>query len=233
MTPPRPAADRSYGRRLGRPLRQGQQVLLDQVLPALQIPAGGGPIDLDHLFGAPVARIWLEIGFGGGEHLAAQVAEHPDVGLIGAEPFLNGVASALALVPEAARPRTRLWPAPVADLLDRLPDGRLDRVFLLFPDPWPKLRHHKRRFVQPRNLDRLARLMADGAELRMATDDADYMHQMLAATVAHPAFAWTARRPDDWRRRTDDWPETRYERKALKKGLRPTYLRFMRRPRSR
>jgi tRNA (guanine-N7-)-methyltransferase len=125
----------------------------------------------------------------------------------------------------------RLWPEDARLLLDRLPEGSLDRVFLLFPDPWPKLRHHKRRFVSRENLDRLARLMRDGAELRLASDDADYVDWMLAHLMAHRDFEWLARRPADWRERPPDWPETRYEAKARRQEIHPAFLRFARRVR--
>jgi tRNA (guanine-N7-)-methyltransferase len=201
------------------------------VLPgvAVALPAAP-PLDLAALFGGPRAAYWLEIGFGGGEHLAWQAAHHPEVGLIGIEPFVNGVVAALGQIHAARLANVRLWPEPAAALLDALPAGAFARVFVLFPDPWPKVRHHKRRFIQRPNLDRLARLMIPGAELRVATDDADYGHWILAALLDHPAFVWLARRPADWRERPADWPETRYERKARAAGRAPLFLRVARRP---
>ncbi|MBI3513405.1 MAG: tRNA (guanosine(46)-N7)-methyltransferase TrmB [Proteobacteria bacterium] len=228
---PRRAVDeRIYGRRRGRPLRAAQQRLLDDVLPqlAVQLPATP-PLDLTALFGGTRQRHWLEIGFGGGEHLVWQASHHPDVGLIGIEPFVNGVVSALGHIKTAGVANVRLWPEPAAALLDALPAGAFARVFVLFPDPWPKLRHHKRRFIQAANLDRLARLMAAGAELRVATDDPDYGHAILAGLLDHPGFAWLARRPADWRERPADWPPTRYEAKARAAGRNPMFLRFERR----
>jgi tRNA (guanine-N7-)-methyltransferase len=183
------------------------------------------------LFDPPAETVWLEIGFGGGEHLAAQAEAHPTVGLIGCEPFVNGVVSALGHVARRRLSNVRLWPDDARLLLDRLPDGAVARAFILFPDPWPKARHHKRRIVSPENLDRLARVLRDGAELRLASDDVAYVDWMLAHLVPHSAFAWTARRPADWRERPDDWPATRYETKARSKGISPAFLRFTRVPR--
>ncbi len=233
MTADRPTTGRVYGRRRGRPLRGGRQALLDDLLPRLRIDLpDSGMLDPPRLFQCPVKAVWLEIGFGGGEHLAWQAAANPDIGLIGAEVFLNGVASLLAHVADAPPPNLRLFAEDARSLIDALPEASIDRVFLLFPDPWPKQRHHRRRFVQPANLDRLARVMRDGAELRMASDHMDYLRWMLFHTLGHDAFAWQVEGPADWRHRTGDWPETRYEAKAIARGLRPAYLRFRRRPRT-
>jgi tRNA (guanine-N7-)-methyltransferase len=214
-------------------LRAAQQRLLDEDLPrfAVTLPPDGR-LDPARLFATPRTAVWLEVGFGGAEHLAWQAAHNPTVGLIGCEPFVNGVVAALARIQADALTNVRIWPDPAAALLDVLPDGALARVFVLFPDPWPKLRHQKRRFVRRANLDRLARLMADGAELRMATDDPDYRRWILAETLDHGAFAWLARRPADWRERPADWPPTRYEGKARAAGRAPVFLRFARRPRT-
>ncbi|MGF1610156.1 MAG: tRNA (guanosine(46)-N7)-methyltransferase TrmB, partial [Kiloniellales bacterium] len=175
--------------------------------------------------------LWVEIGFGGGEHLAWQAARHPAVGFLGAEYFVNGVASLLSLVEREDLDNVRIHQGDGRDLLAALPDGVLGRVFILFPDPWRKTRHYKRRIVQRETLDDLARVMRDGAELRLATDHQDYLVWMLEHASAHPDFRWLARGPEDWRRRPDDWPETRYEAKAIDAGRRPAYLRFERRPR--
>jgi tRNA (guanine-N7-)-methyltransferase len=225
-----------WGRRQGRPLRAHQQALIDDLLPRVAIPklTGDPPVVLDPatLFDPPVKRVWLEIGFGGGEHLAAQAAAHPDVGLIGVEPFLNGVASALSHIERASLANVRLLMGDARELLAALPDRSLDRAFILFPDPWPKTRHHKRRIVSTAVLDRLARLLRPGAELRLASDDQPYVAWMLEHVLRHDAFAWTARCPDDWRQRPatppGDWPATRYEAKALARGAAPTFLRFVR-----
>ncbi len=219
----------AYGH-FGRAPEADQRRLLDELLPQLAVALPSTPpLDLTTLFGGARWRHWLEIGFGGGEHLVWQASHHPDVGLIGSEPFVNGMVSALGHIKAAGVANVRLWPEPAAALLDALPDGGLERVFVLFPDPWPKVRHHKRRFIQRANLDRLARLMAPGAELRVATDDPDYGHWILAALLDHPAFAWLARRPADWRERPADWPPTRYEAKARAAGRNPVFLRFERR----
>ena len=175
--------------------------------------------------------MWFESGFGGGEHLAAQAEAHPQIGFIGAEPFVNGQASLAAAVEARGLANVRIWPEDGAALLDALADRSIGRTFLLFPDPWPKTRHHKRRFVTAATVAQFARVLQDGAELRMATDDHDYAAWMLFHVLADPAFAWTARGPGDWWARTPDWPGTRYEAKALEAAKRPIFLRFFRRPR--
>ncbi len=192
--------------------------------------SGGGDsrVDLDRLYPFPVREFWLEIGFGGGEHLLAQASANPDVGMIGCEPFINGVAGLLAQADARGIRNIRVHPDDARDLLDVLPDGALDRVFILFPDPWPKTRHHRRRIVTMETLDALARVMKRGAELRLATDHTDYGHWMLAHIQRHSAFAWMAESADDWTTRTGDWPPTRYEAKALKQGEECLYLRIRR-----
>jgi tRNA (guanine-N7-)-methyltransferase len=190
------------------------------------------PIDPRRLFDRPVEAVWLEIGFGAGEHLAAQAARQPGNGLIGCEVFENGVASLLAEVERRGLANLRLLVDDARPLLGALAEASLERVFILFPDPWPKLRHHKRRLVSMATFDALAHAMRDGAELRLATDDMDYLRWMLERATAHAAFEWQARRPPDWRERPPDWPATRYEQKALAAGRRPAFLRFRRRPRA-
>lgn len=172
------------------------------------------------------------MGFGGGEHLAAQAAAHPETGFVGCEPFLNGVAKFLVRAEDEALGNVRVFADDARLLLDALPDACVGRAFVLFPDPWPKARHHRRRFIAPGNLDALARVLRDGAELRMASDDMGYVRWMLFHTLGHGAFDWTARGAADWRERPDDWPATRYEAKALERGARCAYLRFRRRPRA-
>ena len=223
---------RFYGRRRGRPLRPQLARLVEERLPhyALTLPAAG-KLDPAGLFAAPRRAVWLEIGFGGGEHLVAQARANPDVGLIGAEVFLNGIATALRALEAEALDNVRLHAEDARDLLDALPEASLERVFVLFPDPWPKLRHHRRRIVNGETLARIAALLVDGGELRLATDDQDYLCWMLEHLAREPALAWTARRADDWRRRPDDWPATRYEQKAIEQGRKPTFLRYRRRPR--
>lgn len=224
---------RFYGRRRGRPLRPQLARLVGESLPRhrLEIPADGR-LDPATLFAAPTRALWLEIGFGGGEHLAAQAAANPEVGLIGCEVFLNGVATALRAIEEGGLDNVRLFPEDARDLLDALPEASLERIFVLFPDPWPKARHHRRRIVNAESLARFAQLLADGGELRLATDDQDYLCWMLEHLAREPAFEWTARRADDWRLRPADWPPTRYEQKAIQQGRKPTFLRYRRRPRA-
>jgi tRNA (guanine-N7-)-methyltransferase len=190
-----------------------------------------GRLDPRALFAGPVDAVWLEVGFGGGEHLAAQAAAAPAIGMIGAEVFENGVVKLLGEIERRKLTNLRLVIDDARLLLAALPEASLQRVFILFPDPWPKLRHHKRRIVARETLDRLAFVMADGAELRLATDDADYLRWMLERATQHADFDWLARRPEDWRERPADWPPTRYEQKALAAGRTPAFLRFRRRPR--
>ena len=219
-----------YGRRRGKKLRAGQEGLLDTLLPKLLITVPPEPqkIDLASLFGASRKEIWLEVGFGAGEHLVWQAEHHPEVGLIGCEPFINGVAKCLAHIERTSVSNIRLFTDDARLVMAALPDRSLSRAFILFPDPWPKTRHHKRRFVERTNLDVLARLMKPGAELRLATDDPSYLPWMVEHAGAHPDFDWLAERPSDWRGRPDDWPPTRYEQKMLA-GHKPVFLRFMRR----
>ena len=222
-----------YGRRRGRPLRIGQRERRAMLLPQLTfaLPEAGS-LDPASLFPTPPREIWLEIGFGGGEHLAAQAEQHPDIGFIGCEVFENGVAKLLTEIERRDLRNVRILADDVRPLLAALAPRSLGRVFILFPDPWPKIRHHKRRLVATPTLDRLAELMTDAAELRLATDDPSYQSWMLEHATTHPAFAWTARRPGDWRERPADWPATRYEEKARKAGRTPAFLRFQRQPRA-
>jgi tRNA (guanine-N7-)-methyltransferase len=220
-----------YGRRRGRRLRAGQQELLAHLLPKLRIarPGPGERLDLAALFPAPTADVWLEIGFGGGEHLAWQAARHPGIGFIGAEFFLNGVASLLGHLARGGMGNVRIHPDDARPLLKALPDRGIGRAFLLFPDPWPKARHAGRRFVSPENIAELARILKPGAELRIASDDPGHVAWTLEHLTRLPDFEWLARGPADWRTRPEDWPPTRYEEKALKEGRKPAYLRFGRR----
>ena len=183
------------------------------------------------MLGEPARPIWLEIGFGGGEHLAAHAERHPEALLIGCEVFENGIARLLAAIAQRGLGNVRLFPDDARLLLAALAPQSIDRVFILFPDPWPKQRHHKRRLLSRETLDRLAEIMTDGAELRLATDDRDYLRQMLEEVTGHPDFEWLARRPGDWRERPADWPPTRYEEKARAAGRPPAFLRVARRPR--
>jgi tRNA (guanine-N7-)-methyltransferase len=231
-----------YGRRKGPKLSAHQQGLLDRLLPQLQVKLRAGA-DPNAYFspppcgevdprsgsgGGPLQDIWLEIGFGGGEHLFWQAQHHPNVGIIGAEPFVNGVAKLLSRMNSLSPSLTniRIHTGDAREVIEALPKASLGRVFILFPDPWPKARHHKRRFVQMDMLDELARVMKPGAELRFASDDAGYVEWTLERVLAHPAFEWTAARAADWKTRPSDWPPTRYEAKALHGP--PVYLQIVR-----
>ena len=174
--------------------------------------------------------LWLEIGFGGGEHLAHQADCHPAIGFLGCEVFENGIAKLLAEIDRRGLANIRVFSDDARLLLAALPAASVDRVFILFPDPWPKERHKKRRLVSGETLDRLAAIMRGGAELRLATDDPDYLSWMLERVTRHPAFEWLARRPADWRERPADWPSTRYEEKARAAGRTAYFLRVIRRP---
>ncbi len=220
---------RLYGRRQGHRLRPRQAELVETLLPRLSVSLDA-PLDLEPVFGAG-AEIWFEIGFGAGEHLCAQAAAHPEVGLIGAEPYLNGVASLLARIEREALSNIRILKGDARALLDMMAPASLARAFLLFPDPWPKKRHARRRFITQETLDRLAFVLKDGAEFRVATDIDDYCAWTLAHLTAHASFEWRAARPADWRARPADWPETRYEMKAKAAGRSCVYLTFRRTPR--
>jgi len=221
-----------HGRRRGRRLRPGRQALVDRLLPQISLDPATLPADLRHCFGRPVDAVWLEIGFGGGEHLAAQAAAHPGIGFIGCEPYINGVARLLAAInaAPASRPldNIRILADDARGLVERVPAAALGRVFVLFPDPWPKKRHHQRRFLAPAQLDLLARAMAPAAELRVATDHKGYLRWILQHCTGHSSFRWLARGPADWQNRPADWPQTRYEEKALARGEECVYLRFVR-----
>jgi tRNA (guanine-N7-)-methyltransferase len=215
---------RSYGRLKSRTIKPRQAALMDTLLPALRLPPG--PIAPDALMPA-AAEVWLEIGFGGGEHLAAQAARHPDVLFLGAEPFQNGVASALRHIDEGGLQNVRLHDGDARDLLARLPDASLARIFILFPDPWPKARHHKRRLLQADLARELARVLKPGGRLRFASDWADYVDWSLARLIATPELAWTADRAADWRVPPADHVTTRYEEKRLG-DCAPVFLDFVR-----
>ncbi|HEC14270.1 MAG TPA: tRNA (guanosine(46)-N7)-methyltransferase TrmB [Rhodospirillales bacterium] len=219
---------RFYGRRRGHKLRQGRRDLLEDLLPKLRLDAKAG---LAGAFAAMPPEIWLEIGFGGGEHLAAQAESHPDIGFIGCEPFINGVAGLLVTVAEKGLTNIRIFDDDARELLNVLPENSIAKAFILFPDPWPKKRHHRRRFIGPETLDHLSRLMKDGAELRFASDHMGYASWTLEHVTRHGDFAWPVSRPADWRERPGDWVETRYEMKALAKGKACAYFRFYRRSR--
>jgi len=215
-----------FGRRKGKKLRAGQDHLIQNLLPAIRVIPGSPP---SSQFPNPQAReTWLEIGFGGGEHLAAQARTHRDVNIIGCEPFVNGMAKLLATIEHEKLDNIRLWDDDVTKLLPTLPDACFDRVYILYPDPWPKRRQRKRRLVSDEMLGELARVMKPGGELRFASDIDDYIGWVLARVLRSPDFRWTATRADDWRIPYEGWPGTRYEAKAIREGRVPSYLRMVR-----
>lgn len=217
---------RLYGRRAGHKLRAGQAALIEGALPALEVPAEG-LIRAASLFGDD-RPLHFEIGFGSGEHLVAQALARPDHGFIGCEPFLNGVVGALALIRDRHITNVRLHMGDALDVLERLPDTSLHRVYLLHPDPWPKARHAKRRMVNPGPLDLIAAKLKPGGELRLGTDDPTYCRWSMMILNRRPDFTWAARTPPDFLVRPDDWPETRYERKARRKRHEVWYFRYVR-----
>lgn len=220
---------RIHGRRKGHRLSARKRRLLEQALPPLRPDlTRPPPRPLGALFDPPADDVWLEIGFGAGEHLAWQARARPDNGFIGCEPYVNGVAALLGEIEQRGLANIRIHDGDARDVLDWLDGASIGRVFLLFPDPWPKTRHHKRRLVSPGTLASLARIMRPGADLRVATDIGDYARGTLQAVRGSEAFAWQADSPADWRARPDDWPATRYEQKALKEGRRACYLVFRR-----
>lgn len=223
-----------YGRRKGKALRPGQEAHMRETLPRLAVPdvgwaenPGRRPIDPAALFGRR-AELHLEIGFGAGEHLLRLARMHPERDYIGCEPFENGVAALVPRLAEDELGNVRVHHGDARDLLDLLPAGSLSRCYLLYPDPWPKKKHHRRRFVQPGTLSQLARALGPGAELRLATDIPDYVRHSLERIHRHPDFIWLAEGPSDWRQPWTGWESTRYEVKALREGRRPCYLRFRR-----
>jgi tRNA (guanine-N7-)-methyltransferase len=224
------SGDRAFfGRRKGRPLRPHQAALIDHLLPqlalALDRPA---PDDVAAMFARPVEAVRLEIGFGGGEHLVAQAAAHPSRGFLGCEPFVNGMAKILALIEAGGCDNIRLYAGDALALLAWLPPTSLEGIDLLYPDPWPKRRHWKRRFVQDRTVAMMARALADGGALRFATDIADYAAWTLQHLARSADFCWTAERAEDWRRPWAGFCPTRYEAKAKGQGRAPCYLVFRR-----
>jgi tRNA (guanine-N7-)-methyltransferase len=223
-----PSPDREsgfFGRRRGKRLRAAQGRLVETLLPRLRI---GGDADIGAFRALFPQDLRLEIGFGGGEHLAHEARAHPRVGFIGCEPFVNGIAKLLAIIDQERLANIRISDEDAMKLLPRLPDAAFGRVSILFPDPWPKRRHRKRRILSDETLAELARVMPPGAELRFATDIDDYAGWALARVMRSSDFRWTAERAEDWRRPWPDWPGTRYEAKAIREGRLPSYLTFER-----
>lgn len=213
---------RLYGRKQTRALGYDRQTALDALLPALQIPDNhNGPV-----FDGKDRPVWLEIGFGNGEHLAGLMRRHPDWRFIGAEPFINGMSAFLKDIENDPHENIRVWMDDALLLLPLLPEAYLDGIYVLNPDPWPKKRHHKRRIISQDNLTAFARVLKPGGALIMATDVDDLADWMVTQASLHPAFEWTAEHADDWRRTPPGWIHTRYEQKGATKGRRQTYLIF-------
>ncbi|MGH6874769.1 MAG: tRNA (guanosine(46)-N7)-methyltransferase TrmB [Aestuariivirgaceae bacterium] len=220
-----------YGRRKAKPLRARQRQLVDNLLPSLRIDLPPeGELQPRAIFSAAPDDVWLEIGFGGGEHLAALAGALPRIGFIGAEPFLNGIAKLLLAIADRQRPNIRIFDADARLLLDRLSADTIGRIYVLYPDPWPKRRHAKRRLLDPSTLMQMHRVMKPGAELRLATDSPDYAAWALARLLRHGGFEWLAETARDWREPPSGWTATRYESKAVREGRTPLYLAFRRRP---
>ncbi len=257
MTDKRETELRSYGRRRGRKPSDRQAELLRDYLPKVAVDPLGrrcreaadeGVDSRNHEVSTPLPTIstpspqgergwapgeegrplWLEIGFGGGEHLVWQARQNPHVAFIGCEPFEDGVVKVLGKIADENLGNIRLHMGDARDVMRWLPEASVARAFILFPDPWPKKKHRKRRLVNPQTLDLLADAMAPGAELRIGTDIADYARTMLLAFQSEPRFEWQAASPQDWRLRPSDWPPTRYEQKAEREGRRRYYFKFQR-----
>ena len=222
---------RVYGRRQGPALSKARQARLDEGLPKIDIGLSQSLVAPEYYFPEPMKDYWLEVGFGKGEHLAAQAKSHPDIGMIGSEPFLNGVSGLVDLVDSQDLSNVRIFRDDARLLMDSLPENSLGRAFILFPDPWPKARHHKRRIVSAGNIAVLSRILKDGAELRIATDHMEYCRWIMAHMLENPDFVWLSDYPEHWCRRPGDWPASRYEIKSREAGRKASYLRFIRRPR--
>ena len=218
-----------FGRRKGHALKPRQAALFDSLLPRVVLDLNKpAPLDLASLFSTTVTQVRLEVGFGGAEHLLAQAVAEPGTGFIGADAFVNAIAKALAGIETHKLTNVRLHFGDASELIDRLAATSLSRIDLLYPDPWPKRRHRKRRFIQDEMLTRLARILQVGGELRFATDIPDYADYALMRVLRSPDFIWTAQRADDWRKPWAGYSETRYEAKAKREGRVPAYFIFRR-----
>jgi tRNA (guanine-N7-)-methyltransferase len=226
---PTRAREAFFGRRKGKPLRERQVQHLETLLPELKVDlATPAPADITTLYDAKPARLRLEIGFGGGEHLIHRAVEQPETGFIGVEPFVNSMAKLVGRVAETGAKNIRLYDDDATELLDWLPAASLDQIDLLYPDPWPKKKHWKRRFVSRVNLDRFARVLKPGGLFCFAYDIDTYVNWTLMHCGAHPAFVWTAENAVDWLTPFAGWPGTRYEAKAKREGRKSAYLTFRR-----
>jgi tRNA (guanine-N7-)-methyltransferase len=220
-----------YGRLKGHNLRKSQEGYMDNLaqlsLGAISFDDNPDRVVLDVDALTNNRDLWMEVGFGGGEHVVHQAAQNPDVTIIGCEPYINGVAMLLGKIRDANVENLKVHPGDARDLMDVLPDACLSKAFLLYPDPWPKKRHHRRRFVTPEHLEPLARVLKKGAEFRVATDIPDYVRQTLEE-VPKAGFEWLGETPEDWRDPWSDWTRTRYEAKAIREDRTPHYLTFLR-----
>lgn len=217
-----------HGRRKGKKLTAYQAGLMHDLLPKLAL-APNDAANVGSLFSAPKQHFWLEIGFGGGEHLAYQASRHPDIGFIGCEPFENGVAKLLTDIVDKNLKNVRVHNGDAGQIIDQLPDACVDMIYLLYPDPWPKTSQRKRRFVTDEMLKRMARILKPGAEFRFASDIDDYSAWTLARIQRSEDFSWNVQQSSDWNTPWPNWPGTRYERKAIREGRKPVYLTFVRR----
>lgn len=218
-----------YGRRKGKKLRAGQAGLVDDLLPRLRVDPGKDLGALPTLFATPVGEVRLEIGFGGGEHLLSRARANPAVGFIGCEPFVNGMAKMLVAIATEGIGNVRLWDGDAERVLAGLPDASVSTVYLLYPDPWPKRRHNKRRFVSDERLAAIARVLRPGGRFLFASDIDHYVGWTLARILRSPDLEWTARGPRDWQEPFAGWPGTRYEAKAIREGRTPSYIEARRR----
>jgi tRNA (guanine-N7-)-methyltransferase len=227
----RPSTQRAFfGRRKGHALKPRQSALFDTLLPKVALDLSKpAPPDLRMLFANAVSGVRLEIGFGGAEHLIAEAKAHPQIGFIGTDAFVNSIAKALMAISDHALVNVCLYFGDASELIDWLPDAALLRIDLLYPDPWPKRRHWKRRFIQDESLIRLARILTHGGELRFATDVGDYAAYALARVLRSKDFGWTAECANDWRSPWAGFSGTRYEAKARREGRKPAYFIFERR----
>jgi tRNA (guanine-N7-)-methyltransferase len=217
-----------FGRRKGKTLRRYQAGLMETLLPKIKVDLGRDIEKPGDLFQSKPTELHLEIGFGGGEHLAADAQAHPNRGYFGCEPFINGVAKLLAEIETRDIQNVRVHPGDAGELIDVLPNSSLSGVCILYPDPWPKRRHRERRFVSDAMLTCLARVMRQGAELRFATDIDDYAGWTLERVMRSADFRWQASKADNWLAPWSGWPGTRYEAKAFREGRQPVYLTFIR-----
>ena len=226
---PTRASEAFFGRRKGKPLRERQVQHLETLLPELKVDLSTeAPADITTLYGFKPERMRLEIGFGGGEHLIHRALETPQTAFIGVEPFVNSMAKLIGRVEETGAKNIRLYDDDATELLDWLPAASIDQIDLLYPDPWPKKKHWKRRFVSRVNLDRFARVLKPGGSFCFASDIDTYVNWTLMHCGAHPAFAWTAENAADWLTPYAGWPGTRYEAKAKREGRKSAYLTFRR-----